>query len=115
MITKILLAFTLMGALAVRAQTPDLEQMSSMLKAMQQTITNLQAEITTLKAQQATLKAEQVTNAATVQSGKAVEFTVPTIQTPEGESQIVPHESIRDYQEAAQRPSKMGLDPKFKG
>jgi len=108
MITKILLAFTLMGALAVRAQTPDLEQMSSMLKAMQQTITNLQAEITTLKAQQAT-------NAAAVQSGKAVEFTVPTIQTPEGESQIVPHESIRDYQEAAQRPSKMALDPKFKG
>src|SRR5581483_11518481 len=109
--TKILILFSiLISALTLRAQPADqLERLQSSLDAMQQTVTNLQREI-------ADLKRQQMTNAPmTIQSGAAVQFTVPTITTATGESQVVPHEALRDYQEAAQRPSKMALDPSFKG
>lgn len=108
---KILILFsTIVIALSARAQSPgDLARMQSSLQAMQQTITNLQKEIMELKKQQAT------NPAPVVNSGTPVQFTVPTIETGEGESQIIPHESLRDYQEAAQRPSKIALDPKYKG
>src|SRR4051812_31874919 len=98
------------SALSAGAQTQeDFERMQSSMKAMQQTIGGLQKEISELKQKEAT------NPAPVVQTGKGVEFTVPTIQNGEGESQIIPHESLRDYQEAAQRPSKIALDPKYKG
>src|SRR5687767_15070836 len=105
----------LLAALAVvtaRAQNPDLDQMQSMLKAMQQTITNLQTEIEELKRQQA--KSAALTQVGTT-NGSEVQFIIPTIKRPPGLSQIVPHESMRDYQEAAQRPGSLTLDPKYRG
>src|SRR4051812_20235640 len=97
-------------ALSASAQThEDFVRMQSSMNSMQQTISDLQKEVTDLKQREAT------NPAPVVQTGKGVEFTVPTIQNGEGESQIIPHESLRDYQEAAQRPSKIALDPKYKG
>jgi hypothetical protein len=109
--TKTLILSSLITfVLSARAQSPgEIARMQSALDAMAQTITNLQVEIKELKTHQA-----NNTN-TTVQSGKGMEFTVPTIEKPDGESQIIPHESLRDYQEAAQRPSKIALDPKYKG
>jgi hypothetical protein len=108
---KTLVLFSMIAfGLSARADSPgDIERMQSSMQAMQQTISNLQEEVAELKMHQAT------NPAPTVQSGKGTEFTVPTITTPEGESQIIPHESLRDYEEAAQRPSKITLDPKYKG
>ncbi len=117
--TKILLLFSLLFALSGRAQnTPDLQKMEYTVRTMQQTIIDLQRQISELKQNQATNTVNVVngTNAAQpMQTGKEVEFTVQTIKTETGESQIVSHESMRDDQEGAQRPSKIALDPKYKG
>jgi hypothetical protein len=108
---KTLILFSAMTmALSARAQThEDFVRMQSSMNSMQQTISDLQKQVTDLKQHEAT------NPAVAVQTGKGVEFTVPVIQNGEGESQIIPHESLRDYQEAAQRPSKIALDPKYKG
>src|SRR4051795_7522197 len=95
---KILMMSVIVGvALSASAQThEDFVRMQSSMNSMQQTISDLQKQVADLKQQDAT------NPAPVVQSGKGVEFTIPTIQNAEGESQIIPHESLRDYQEAAQ-------------
>src|SRR3954468_10358890 len=109
---KILLVLLLALPFVARAQNQDLQQLQNSLKQMQQMITNLQQEVIELKKQRVT----------PVQPGEAprpegaVEFVAPTIKTPPKASQAVPHETMAtDYQEAAQRPASVTLDPKFKG
>src|SRR4051812_29607040 len=101
--TKILLLVSLLlFAWSARAQnTPDLQKMEYTVRTMQQTIIDLQRQIAELKQNQAT-NVTYVTNATNslgfavqpAQTGKPVEFTVPTIQTETGESQIVLHEDM---------------------
>ena len=111
--TKILIILSMTVALGVRAQAPDLGQLENTVKAMQQMITNLQQEILELKKQQAKSPPSATQPAAAPAGG--VEFVAPTIKTPPAASQIIPHESLRDYQEAAQRPGSLTLDPKYRG
>jgi hypothetical protein len=110
---RALVAASIMIPLIAGAQNPDLEELQKTVKAMQQIITNLQQEIIQLK-KQAPAPAITTAQPATTES-KGVEFIPPTITKPPQASQIVPHESLRDYQEAAQRPGNVTLDPKYRG
>ena len=107
--TKILVVLSMMLALVARAQNPDLEQLQNTVKALQQMVTNLQQEITELK------KQHPPTNAMAVQEKGAVEFIPPTIKIPPKASEVTARETLNDYQEAAQRPGSLTLDPKYRG
>src|SRR5215203_555747 len=111
--TKILIVLLLTFALVASAQNPDFEQLQNAVKALQQMVTNLQQEVISLKKQQA--PAASVTNAIAVQEKGAVEFIPPTIKTPPKASEVTPRDTLNDYQEAAQRPGSLTLDPKYKG
>jgi len=111
--TKILVLLALTTALVARAQNPDLEQLQSTVKAMQQMITNLQQEVIELKKQQVTpprAAAPPVTSPE-----KGVEFIAPSIKAAPEASQIVPRDALNDQQEAAQRPDNLTLDPQYRG
>ena len=113
--TKILAVGLLAVALAGRAQNPDLEQLQNTVKALQQMVTNLQQEISDLKKQRSDVPGTQPTNVVAAQEKGALEFIPPAIHTPPKASQIEPRETFNDYQEAAQRPGSLTLDPKYKG
>src|SRR5580765_7393118 len=100
---KILLIVSVAFAMTARAQNSDLDKLEYTVRTMQQTITGLQKEIADLKKAQTnqTYQVNQTNASVPMQTGKAVEFTVPTITTETGESQVVAHESLRDDQEAA--------------
>jgi hypothetical protein len=111
--TKILVVLSMMLALVASAQAPDLEQLQNTVKALQQMVTNLQQEVIELKKQRAPSAAP--TNEIAGQEKSAVEFIPPTIKTPPKASEVTPRDTINDYQEAAQRPGSLTLDPKYKG
>src|SRR6187431_3233902 len=111
--TKILVVLSMTMALVAGAQAPDLEQLQNTVKALQQMVTNLQQEVISLKKQQAVSATS--TNGLAVQEKGVVEFVVPSIKTPPKASEVTPRETIKDYQEAAQRPGSLTLDPKYKG
>src|SRR5215204_1817838 len=110
--TKILVVLSTMLAMAASAQNPDLEQLQNTVKALQQIVTNLQQEITELKKQSAPRPGS---NEMVIQEKGAVEFIPPSIKTPPKASEVTPRDTINDYQEAAQRPGSLTLDPKYKG
>ena len=109
---KILVVLSMMLALVASAQNPDLEQLQNTVKALQQMVTNLQQEVIQLKKQQA---GTLVTNAFAVQEKGAIEFIPPTIKTPPQGQRGDARDTINDYQEAAQRPGSLTLDPKYRG
>ncbi|HEY0549688.1 MAG TPA: hypothetical protein VGF13_08805, partial [Verrucomicrobiae bacterium] len=109
---RILVILAVAFAVVARAQNPDLEQLQNTVKALQQMVTNLQQEVTALKKQQA---APVATNQIAIQEKGAVEFIPPTIKTPPKASEVTPRDTLNDYQEAAQRPGSLTLDPKYKG
>src|SRR6185436_5585636 len=109
---RALVVFLMTFALVAGAQNPDLEQLQNTVKALQQMVTNLQQEVIELKKQQA---APAATNAIAVQEKGAVEFIPPTIKTPPKASEVTARDTLNDYQEAAQRPGSLTLDPKYKG
>lgn len=109
--TKILVVLSMTIALVASAQAPDLEQLQNSMKQMQQLITNLQNEIKELKKQSFMVPA---TNQPVV-AGKGLEFIPPSIKEPPKASQVTPRDTINDYQESAQRPNDLTLDPKYKG
>ncbi len=110
--TKILVVLSMMLVFVARAQNPDLEQLQKTVNMLQQMVTNLQQEITDLKKERAVAPP---TNAIAVHEKGAVEFIPPAIKTPPKASEVTPRDTINDYQEAAQRPGSLTLDPKYKG
>ena len=113
----IAVAATLAGVAGARAETPSLEQLQAQVQAMQQMVTNLQQQITDLKNQKPAppSQMESLAQGIGLTNKSVIAFIPPVIKTPPQASQITPHESLRDYQEGAQRPGNLTLDPEYRG
>ena len=110
---KIMIALPLSATLVAGAQTADLNQLESQVKAMQETISNLQQQINDLKKQQATAPPPPTQPTSTERG--VVQFVPPVIKTPPPASEVTHRDTMRDYQEGAQRPGSVTLDPEYRG
>ena len=117
--TTFLIITALAVAFSANAQKPSLEDLESKVQSMQQVISDLQQQIAELKKQQGTPQTAAPpiaqTNQLTDTNAAIVQFIPPTLKTPPQASEVTWRENFNDYQEAAQRPGNLTLDPKYRG
>jgi len=114
--TLILTALALLasGAVSLRAQPSEIEQLKSRLQEMEQTLGQMKQRIAELERQQAEAP-PQPTNAL-AQSPSVRDLEEIAEGGSLGEQSPVPYQrNLNDQQEAAARPSDYTLDPKYQG
>lgn len=108
------------------AQNTEVEELKSMVRAMQKTIAEQNARIAALEKQQATQKQKPASSAASkpaATSDRSVTVAgmdvpvadLPTSAIPKGRSSIRDTDAFADQQQAAPRPNNVPLDPELKG
>src|SRR5262245_20083266 len=104
------------------AQNTEVEELKSMVRAMQKTIAEQNARIAALEKQQATQKQKPASKPAAT-SDRSVTVVgmdvpvaeLPTAAVPKGRSSVRDTDSFADQQQAAPRPNNVPLDPELKG
>jgi hypothetical protein len=97
------------ASLPAFAQSPEIEELKSKMKAMEQTLNETKQRLADLEKGQSGAVVK-ITNDLGI-----IVFHFPTAQVEGHASPIAPRNSLNDQQEAAPRPNDLTLDPKYNG